>query len=56
MKSGWPSLWQRIFLLVLAVLNLWAVFERRWALALMNGVMAVVLLVLLILTWGKKPK
>ena len=52
-----PRLWQRFFLVVLVILNIWeayVLFRQRPLLALLNGVLALLLLLLLLLTWPRK--
>ncbi len=53
----WPSLWQRLLLVVLVILNIWeacVLFRQRPLLALLNLAIAFFLLVTLTLTWAKK--
>jgi len=53
----WPALWQRFFLVVLVVLNLWEAYvllPQRPFLALLNGAIGLFLLVTLVFTWPRK--
>ncbi len=55
----WPSLWQRLLLLALVILNIWeayALFPQRPSLALLNGAIGFLLLVALASTWARKRR
>ncbi len=55
----WPSLWQRFFLVVLVVLNMWEAYvllPQRPFLALLNGAIGFFLLVTLAFTWPRKRR
>jgi hypothetical protein len=55
----WPSLWQRLFLVALVILNIWeayVLFPQRPSLALLNGAIGFLLLVALASTWARKRR
>ncbi len=55
----WPSLWQRLLLVALVILNSWeayVLFPQRPSLALLNGAIGFLLLVALASTWATKRR
>jgi hypothetical protein len=58
-KIAWPALWRRFSLVVLFLLNAWesyVLFRQRSFLGLLNGAIALFLLVVLVLTWPGKRR
>jgi hypothetical protein len=58
-KMVWPALWQRFSLAVLILLNAWesyVLFRQRSFLGLLNGAIALFLLVVLVLSWPRKQR
>ena len=56
---AWPALWQRFSLVVLILLNAWeayVLFQQRSFLGLLNGAIALFLLVVLALSWPRKRR
>ena len=55
----WPALWQRFSLVVLILLNAWesyVLFRQRSFLGLLNGAIALFLLLVLVLSWPRKRR
>ncbi|GEM_PF-6279121 len=55
----WPSLWQRLFLVALIILNAWeayVLFPHRPSLALLNVAIGFLLLLALGSTWAGKRR
>ncbi len=55
----WPALWQRLFLVVLLLLNAWesyVLFRQGSFLGLLNGAIAFFLLLVLLLSWPQKRR
>ena len=56
---AWPALWQRFSLVVLILLNAWesyVLFGQRSFLGLLNGAIALFLLVVVVLSWPRKRR
>ena len=58
-NMAWPALWQRFSLVVLILLNAWesyVLFRQRSFLGLLNGAIALFLLLVLVLNWPRKRR
>ena len=58
-NMAWPALWQRFSLVVLILLNAWesyVLFRQRSFLGLLNGAIALFLLIVLVLNWPRKRR